>query len=161
MKNFRWGMVLLASLCCGTSQAAEFLVLDINADPNVATMTVADSSAITAGEIGHKLATLLYIHEGSEWDERKMDLDCTAPRWRELGGVRHHLDGSSAVESPDDDWTGLQDGTGELRIRDAVCAWPDKRPDAVTGELKDIIAQGSVLMGRMAAESQRERDDDK
>jgi hypothetical protein len=127
-------------------------------------MTLADSSTIAAGDPGHKLVTLLYVHEGADWDERKMELDCTTPRWRELGGVRHHLDGSTAQEPPDDGWSNIEDGTSAANIRGAVCAWPDIKPGPdkiATGALQDVIAQGSLVMRRLSAESQMERDNDK
>ena len=163
MTKFGWCLVLLASLCCGTAQAAEFLLLDVDADSDLPTIMMADSSTVMDGETGHKLATLLSIHEASEWDERKMELDCASQRWRELGGVQHNMDGSVFAEPPDDDWASLENGSVGLRVRDTICAWPGKRPDAdeiLTGDLQDLINRASALVSKMAADNQKKRDGD-
>ena len=164
MKNLGSSVLLFVFLCSGMARAAEFLVLDIGADSNIPVIVMTDSSSITAGETGRKLATLLSVHDAGEWDERKMEVDCTTQRWRELGGVRHGVGDNVFAEAPDDNWTDLQSGSAELRVRDAVCAWPDKRPSAdkiVTGVLHDILDQASAAASKMVEEKQRERDDDK
>lgn len=163
MKYLGCCVFLLALLCSG-AQAAEFLVLDLGADLTIPIIVMTDSSSITAGEPGHKLATLLSVHEAGEWDERKMEMDCTTQRWRELSGVRHGVGGNAFAEPPDASWTDLQDGSAELRVRNAICAWPDKRPsadDIVTGNLPDILDQASAAVSQMVAEKQQERDNDK
>ena len=164
MNKIAYGVLLLASLCCGAAQATEFLTLDIDLDPDEPAVTMADSSSIMVGETGHKLATLISIHEDNEWDERKMELDCTAQRWRELGGVQHNMDGSVLAEPPDDDWGNLQDGSIGLRMRNTICAWPDKRPDddeIINGDLQDIINRASAVVSKMAEENQNKPDENK
>ena len=163
MTKFGCCLVLLASLCCGTAQAAEFLLLDIDASPETATIMMTDSSSIVTGDANNKLATLLSIHEAGEWDERKMQLDCTAQRWRELSGIQHNMNGGVHAERPDDNWADLGDGTRGLRVHDIICAWPDKKPGddrIVTGDLQDIINRTSMLLSNMVTKNQRERDGD-
>ena len=116
-------------LCSWSSvpaSAADFYILNVTRDNNVALL---DPTTIVATQAGHKTFHLAQIDEYELWLDNTMEVDCTGKQMRKLSSVSHLAGGDTVkgLSSPGP-WGKVGKGTVGLDILDAVCQWPNTKP---------------------------------
>ena len=152
----------LLAMLCSPALATDFYIVDLDMDGPAATVTLMDPASVKPGDAGHKLVTFARIYEYQAWLERRVELDCSAPRWRELTRITHDGGGGASTPSAVGDWVDLGPGTVGGAMRDTACAFPQTLPSADSlfkaDNLDDAIRRASATLAVMAEEQEDEED---